>query len=152
MSVIFDIKPDLTNLVEVLNPYERALESFAEDVKLKGKQIGTANSENPSLLAYYDERKIELKSIMDFVEMHMDKVKGELWQKYTEVHSRELNAKDKEMYIKKDPEYLKRYQLYLCVQELYGRYSSAVEAFVNRGFSLRNITNLRVAQVENGTI
>lgn len=150
MSVIFDIKPDLSNLVEILDRYERAYASFTSDVQLKGKQIGNANSENPSLLAYYDERRAELKSIMQFVEMHVDKVKGELWVKYTEVHSRELGPKDKEMYIKKDPEYLKRYQLFLCVQELYTRYVAAVDAFINRGFSLRNITNLRVAQVENG--
>lgn len=152
MSVIFDLKPDLSNLVSILDRYERALESFEEDLRLKGKQIGVANSENPSLLAYYDERKAELKSIMQFVEMHVDQVKGELWQKYTEVHSRELGPRDKEMYVKKDPEYLKRYQLFLCVQELYMKYTAAVEAFVNRGFSLRNITNLRVAQVETGII
>lgn len=152
MSVIFDIQPDLSNLVQVLERYERAMESFESDLALKGKQIGTANSENPSLLAYYDERKAELKSIMLFVDMHVDKVKGELWQKYTEVHSRELGPRDKEMYVKKDPEYLKRYQLFLCVQELYMRYTAAVDAFVNRGFSLRNITNLRVAQVETGII
>lgn len=152
MSVILEINADLSNLGAILNQYDRAFESFEDDVKLKGKQIGQANSENPSLLAYYDERRAELKSIMQFVEMHLDKIKGELWQQYTEVHSRELNAKDKEMYIKKDPKYLKVYQLFLCVQELYSKYVAAVDAFVNRGFSLRNISNLRVAQVDTGLI
>lgn len=152
MSVIFDIKPDLSNLVQILDRYEEAIKDLDDELKLKGKQLAQANSENPSLLAYYDERKAELKSIMQLVEMHIDKVKGELWQKFTENHSRDLGPRDKEMYVKKDPEYLKRYQLFLCVQELYMRYSAAVEAFIARGFSLRNITNLRVAQVETGII
>lgn len=152
MSVIFDIKPDLSNLVQILDRYEEAIKDLDDELKLKGKQLAQANSENPSLLAYYDERKAELKSIMQLVEMHIDRVKGELWQKFTENHSRDLGPRDKEMYVKKDPEYLKRYQLFLCVQELYMRYSAAVEAFIARGFSLRNITNLRVAQVETGII
>lgn len=152
MSIILQIKPDLSNLGDILDTYEQAFESFKDDVRLNGKQIGKANSENPSLLAYYDERRAELKSILQFVEMHLDKIRGELWQQYTEVHSRELNAKDKEMYIKKDPKYLKVYQLFLCVQELYNKYIAAVDAFVNRGFSLRNISNLRVAQVDTGLI
>lgn len=152
MSVIFDIKPDLSNIVEILDKYERALAGVDKELELKGKPIQQANSENPSLLAYYDERKVELKSLMQFVDMHVEKVKGELWQRYTENHSRDLSSRDKDMYIKKDPEYLKRYQLFLCVQDLYMRYEATVEAFVARGFSLRNITNLRVAQIENGTI
>lgn len=152
MSVILDVKPDLSNIVTILDRYERALEGYEEQLALKGKQIGAANSENPSLLAYYDERRAELKSILQLVEMQVDRVKGELWRNFTEVHSRDLGPKDKEMYIKKEPDYLKMYQIFLCVQELYAKYVVVVDGFINRGFSLRNITNLRVAQVETGII
>lgn len=152
MSVIFDLNKDLSNLVEILDRYDRAIEDLESELKLKGKQLAQANSENPSLLAYYDERKAELKSLSEFVSMTVDRVKGELWRKYTENHSRDLSPRDKEMYIKSEPEYLKHYQLLLCVQEMYNRFDAAVEAFINRGFSLRNITNARVAQVDTGLI
>lgn len=152
MSVIFDVKPDLTNLVEILDRYETAIQELKGELQLKGKQLALANSENPSYLAYYDERKTELKSIMQFVEMKMDEVRGGIWKRLTEVHSRELTHRDKEVYLKAEPEYLKLYQLFLCVQEMYNRYCVAVEAFIARGFSLRNITNARVAQVDTGLI
>lgn len=152
MSVIFEIKPDLSNLIDFLDRYDMAIKDLEEELKLKGKQLAAANSENPSMLAYYDERKTELKSLVQFMEMRVDKIRGELWRKYTESHSRDLGPKDKEMYIKSEPEYLKSYQLLICVQEMYSRYNVAVDAFIARGFSLRNITNARVAQVDSGLI
>lgn len=152
MSVIFEIKPDLTNLIDFLDRYERAIKDLDEELKLKGKPLGQANSENPSLLAYYDERKAELKSLCSFLEMRVDKIKGEIWRRYTENHSRELSSRDKDMYIKAEPEYLNSYQLLICVQEMYQRYCVAVDGFIARGFSLRNITNARVVQVDSGLI
>lgn len=152
MGVILEVKPDLSNLPTILQRYEGYLHDVADNLRLKGKPIGEANSEQPAWLVYYDQKKVELKSVLQLVEAHVDKIKGEQWQKYTEVHTRELSSRDKDAYIKKDSNYLNAYQLLLCVQELYDKYVAVVDAFVARGFSLRNITNLRVAQVENGLI
>lgn len=151
MSIIFEIKSDLSNLIDILDRYETAIEDLDEELKLKGKPLSAANSENPSLLAYYDERRNELKTLVQFMEMRCEKIKGERWMKYMEM-PRELSARDKDVYIKAEPEYLKCYQLFLCVQEMYGQYNVAVDAFIARGFSLRNITNARVAQVDSGLI
>lgn len=150
MGVILEVKPDLSNLPTILQRYEGYLHDVTDNLRLKGKPIGEANSEQPAWLVYYDQKKVELKSILGLVEMHLDRIKGNLWEKFTEVHSRDLSSRDKEAYIKKDPNYTNAYQLLLCVQELYDKYNSVVDAFVARGFSLRNITNLRVAQVEHG--
>lgn len=152
MSVVFELKEDFSNLPLIVERYEQALADFHTDVNLKGKTIGTANSENPSLLAYYDERRAEVKILLDMTAARLERVKGELWKRYTENHSRDLGPKDKDYYIKCEPEYAKVHKLLLCVQELHSKYVAAVDAFVARGFSLRNITNLRVAQVENGLI
>lgn len=152
MGVILEVKSDMSNLPQILQRYENYLSDVSANLALKGKPIGEANSEQPAWLVYYDQKKVELKSILNLVEMHVERIKGGLWEKFTEVHSRELSSRDKDAYIKKDVNYLNAYQLLLCVQELYDKYDAVVEAFVARGFSLRNITNLRVAQVENGLI
>lgn len=152
MGVILEVKSDMSNLPQILQRYENYLSDVSSNLALKGKPIGEANSEQPAWLVYYDQKKVELKSILNLVEMHVERIKGGLWEKFTEVHSRELSSRDKDAYIKKDVNYLNAYQLLLCVQELYDKYDAVVEAFIARGFSLRNITNLRVAQVENGLI
>lgn len=149
MSVIFDVDDDLKNIPELLFKYEDALEGHEENLKIKGKNLEKANVENPSWLAYYDQRRIELHSLARFVEMKLDQTKGKLWKMYTENYSRELAARDKDQYIAREAEYLKVYQVLITVEELLKKYSSVVDAFQNRGYALRNITSLRVATMED---
>lgn len=149
MSVIFDIEDDLKNIPQLLFKYEDALAGYEENLKIKGKNLEKANVENPSWLAYYDQRRIELNSIARFVEMKLEQTKGKLWKAYTENYSRELSARDKDQYIAREAEYLKVYQVLITVEELLKKYSSVVDSFQNRGYSLRNITSLRVATMED---
>lgn len=149
MSVIFDVADDLSNIPEILDKYEDALVGHENHLKIKGKNLESANVENPSWMAYYDQRKIELNSLARFIEMKLEQEKGKLWKAYTEAYSRELSARDKDQYISKDPAYLKVYQVLIIIEELLKKYSSVVDAFQNRGYALRNITSLRVASMED---
>lgn len=149
MSVIFDVADDLSNIPAILDKYEDALVGHENHLKIKGKNLESANVENPSWMAYYDQRKIELNSLARFIEMKLEQEKGKLWKAYTEAYSRELSARDKDQYISKDPSYLKVYQVLIIIEELLKKYSSVVDAFQNRGYALRNITSLRVASMED---
>lgn len=149
MSVIFDVEDDLKNIPQLLFKYEDALAGYEENLKIKGKNLEKANVENPSWLAYYDQRRIELNSLARFVEMKLEQTKGKLWKMYTENYSRELSARDKDQYVARETEYLKVYQVLITVEELLKKYSSVVDAFQNRGYALRNITSLRVATMED---
>lgn len=149
MSVIFDVADDLSNIPAILDKYEDALVGHENHLKIKGKNLESANVENPSWMAYYDQRKIELHSLARFIEMKLEQEKGKLWKAYTEAYSRELSARDKDQYISKDPSYLKVYQVLIIIEELLKKYSSVVDAFQNRGYALRNITSLRVASMED---
>lgn len=149
MSVIFDLEDDLKNVPATLFKYEDALQGYEDNLKIKGKNLEKANVENPSWLAYYDQRRIELNSLAKFVEMKLEQTKGKLWKMYTENYSRELSARDKDQYISREPEYLKVYQVLITVEELLKKYGSVVDAFQNRGYALRNITSLRVSSMED---
>lgn len=149
MSIIFDVADDLSNIPDILDKFEAALEGHENHLKIKGKNLESANVENPSWMAYYDQRKIELHSLARFIEMKLEQEKGKLWKAYTEAYSRELSARDKDQYISKDPSYLKVYQVLIIIEELLKKYSSVVDAFQNRGYALRNITSLRVASMED---
>lgn len=149
MSVIFDVDDDLKNVASLLFKYEDALVGYEQNLAIKGKNLEKANVENPSWMAYYDQRRIELHSLVKFVEMKLDQTKGKLWKMYTENYSRELAARDKDQYIAREAEYLKVYQVLITVEELQKKYSSVVDAFQNRGYALRNITSLRVSSMED---
>ena len=149
MSIIFDVKDDLSNIPDILDKFEMALNGHEENLKIKGKNLEKANVENTSWLAYYDQRKIELNSLARFIEMKLEQEKGKLWKAYTENYSRELSSRDKDQYISKDASYLKVYQVLIIIEELLKKYSSVVDAFQNRGYALRNITSLRVSSMED---
>jgi hypothetical protein len=55
-------------------------------------------------------------------------------------------------YIDNEPEYLSYLELYLEVKELHESLGEIHAAFVQRGFSLRDWTQLKIVQMQNDVI
>jgi hypothetical protein len=140
---------NITNVVKVLEVYENDLAGFEDHLRLKGKQLVVANNEQPGWLVFYDSRRAELKSALDYVEAQVHRTRGKLWKDYTENYSRELQSKDKEQYINHEPSYLSVYELYLELKDMYDQYVSVVDAFKARGYSLNNITRLVTSEASD---
>lgn len=150
MSEALDlIRENFANVPRVIEVYNQYLQPFKIDLQIKGKSIERANVEQASLLSYYDERRVELRAIMQYLEMNLEKVYGRKWKQYTENYNRELSPKDKEQYIKHDPEYITHREIFIEVEELYKQFESAVESFKARGYALNNITKIKVSQVSD---
>lgn len=140
-----------SNLSNVLAPYINALEGKEDNLVIKGKKLEHANREQASWVSFYDERRIELYTYVRFFEMEINRVRSMLL-KGMERLPRELSDRMKDKYIDSNEKYLEVYEKYLAVRELYEEYESIVEAFKQRGFALRNITNIRVAALEDAVI
>ncbi len=151
MSIRKDLGDGYKNLGKILEPYMVALDDKEENLAIKGKLLEHANREQASWISYYDERRIELSTYVKFFEMEIARVRSEVL-KGMESYPRELSDRSKEKYIDSNEKYLEVYEKYIAVKELYGLYESTVESFKQRGFALRNITNLRVASLEDVVI
>jgi len=138
---------NITNVIKIIEVYEQDLADFKDKLRLHGKNIVTANNEQPSWMAFYDARRAELKTALEYMDMNLQKIRGKLWKDYTENYSRDLQAKDKEQYINNEPVYLNAYELYLELKDLHDRYVAVVEAFRSRGFALNNITRIITSDV-----
>ena len=149
MSILFKVKEDDSNLLDIIDGYEKALAGFGVNLKISGKSLELANVEHVSWMSYYDERRIELSTLVKHYDKKINATRGNLWVGYTESFSIALTARDKDMYINKDQRFLDIKELFLIVEEMYKKYESVVELFKQRGFALRNITNLRVAAMED---
>ena len=135
------------NFNNVFAKYAEILD-YEEHLKIEGKTLEQANREQPIWMAYYDERRVELKVYLEFFELEIQKTRAKLLRGM-ETYPRELSDRMKEKYIEQEETYLDVYEKYLEVKEIYGKFSSIVEAFTQRGFALRNITNARVAAVHD---
>jgi hypothetical protein len=149
MSRIPDIGENYKHIAKVLAEYDAALEDADSILKIEGKTLETANKENPAWQVYYDQKRIELKTLTEYMEMQVQRVRGRLFKSYTEAHNRELSDRAKEKYIDNEKSFLDTNEIYLEVKEMYNRYQSVVDGFTSRGYALNNITRARVADVQD---
>ena len=152
MSRIADLGKKNKNLPDIIEEYETVLKGYKKDLEIKGKKLEHANREQPSLHSYYDERRIELHTLVKYFEGQISRVRGKLYKDYTETYSRELSDRMKDKYIDNENAYLTMFELYLEIKELHDKFNSVVDAFKSRGFVLNNITKIRVAAMEDATI
>ena len=148
MSIKEELGEDYKNLGKMLEPYLAELETKDEHLGIKGKTIELANREQPQHLAYYDERRVELNTLVKFFESEIARVRSKLI-KGMEQYPRDLSDRMKEKYVDQEEMYLKVHEKYLAVKEVYGLYDSVVECFRARGYALNNITKIRVASLED---
>lgn len=141
------VRENIENMTSIVDVYSDELADLEITLKLKGKTLEKANVEQPSWLAYYDQRRLELKSVLDYLDLRVEQTYGKLWRQYTENYSRDLAPKDKENYIKHDEKYIAAKNLFLEMQDLYSKYQMAVDAFQARGYALNNVTRAKVAAV-----
>ena len=152
MSRISDLGENFEKLPDIIAEYESVLAGVEDNLKIEGKLLEHANREQAAWQSYYDERKIELSILVKYFDSQVRRVRGKLFQAYTENHSRELSDRAKDQYINKEQAYLNIYGFYLEIDELYQKFDSVVESFKARGYALNNITKIRVASLEDVTI
>lgn len=148
MSIKEQVGKDYVNLSKVLEPYLKDLENYEHHLEIKGKTIELANREQPQHMAYYDERRVELHTLVKFFDSEINRVRATLLQGM-EQYPRDVSERMKEKYVAQEEAYLKVYEKYLAANEVYELYVSIVEAFKARGYALNNITKIRVAALED---
>ena len=148
MSIITDIGGKLSRVPEVLLQYERELAQAKDILDMEGKLLETLNRENPSWLYYFDEKKSELKGLLNFVKGDVERVRAKLYKGILSNNDYTLNDRAINNLINCEDAYIAVHQIQIEVEEMYDKYSAIVRAFESRGYALKHITELRVASLE----
>lgn len=144
------LSPD--KIMAALVAYEDDILAADSRLTFKGKSLEAANKEQVTWLAYYDERKVELKTFVKRLTMFVEQERGRLFQIYTENYSRVLSDRAKDKYIDRDDEYISIQEKLIEVEEMYEKFAAIVEAFKARGFALRNLVEIKVNQIDDSTL
>lgn len=152
MSRITDLGKNFEKLPGLLVEYDEHLAAAQERLAVKGKIVEEALKEQAAWPVFYDEKRRELNTLVKYLDMRVNAVRGGLMRAYTENYSRELSDRMKDKYIDNEAEYQTVYQVYLEVHELAEKYEAVVDAFKTRSFALRDIVLLRVNQMQSGTL
>ncbi len=148
MSLIERLGKDYKNLPEILSEYEKGLNEVEPRLMIKGKNLEAANAEHSAWQLYYESRRADLYSLKKYFEARTAAARGRLFKKYTETYNRELSDSLKSKYIDNEDVYLRQYEVYLEIREIYEKYEAVCGAFQSRGYALNNITKIRVASLE----
>lgn len=152
MSRIADVGKDLERLPIVLAEYDEHLIDISAILAVKGKIIEEALKEQAAWPIFFDEKRRELITLTKLLEARVASVRSKLFRQYTENSARALTDRTIDKYIDSEPEYLSMNELYLEVKELTDKYEAVMDAFKVRGFALRDVTQLRIAQLHTGTL
>lgn len=149
MSLIERLGENYKNLPSILEEYEKGLAHIEDSLRIKGKNLESANAEHSGIQFYYESRRADLHTLVKYFEARTAAARGNLFRKFTETYSRDLSDRQKDKYIDNDDQYLTQYEVYLEVKDVYEKYEAVCDAFRSRGFALNNITKIRVASLEH---
>lgn len=155
MSRIGDIGTTESKFVELANlivEYDEILDESDEHLILKGKTLKQAAQEQVAWYGYYDQKRIELRTVVKFLETELDRVRGKLFRNFKENHSRELGEREIQQYINNEPAYIRTKELLLEVDELYQKFSGLVDNWKNRGYLIGHMSRAFVAEVEDAIL
>lgn len=151
-SVVYAIKDDLSNIKAVLKEYDAQLSDYQKDLLINGKTYASANAEQAGMMAYYSEIADDLGILVDDMEMRL-KAKRASRAKVTTKHEPKTHTdKQLQMAIDDDIEVIKVWKALAEVKERHERAKTALNAFINRGYSLKNLITARAGSFQDETI
>lgn len=151
-SLIKAIGTNYKNIPTLLQVYDNDLLGYENNLTMKGKTLEHSLKEQASLVAYYAERKVELKTILSYLETQTKQVRALLYVQYNEQYSRSLGDRAIERYIDREEKYVEICNYVIEVEEVLEKYTMLIDAFNRRGFALRDITAARINLINDVTL
>lgn len=153
MSIITDIKKDITKVVDYLEKFENAISDAEPLFDIEGKRLEQLNRDLPNNLLKYKQLLKEIKYIADYVsDVYLAKISSQKYKEINEKSHRALTQREIQIYIDSDESYVETKELALEVELVKEKIVSIVEAFEQMNWSLKNITQLRINEMQDSII
>jgi hypothetical protein len=116
---------------------------------MSGKKLEELCKQHPQDLSMYALLLQECKTIEQYVAVKAEEQEGLLYRKYIESGARALGASELKQYVKSDPLYVEIKTIMVEVDHVKRSLEAIVGALETMGWTLSNITKLRVAQMDH---
>lgn len=150
--IVEELNDDFSNIDVILEAYVKLMNGYKKDLSLNNKTLQVANMEQASVMAYYDQIKIEVEIILDLCDLKVKEIRAKTLKNILDKSNKAYGERTVEKLIDENPSYIKMYKTFLKIKEVYLKLKSIVDCFDQRGFSLNNITKVRVADMENAIL
>lgn len=150
MSFVSGLKNQpLAKIADRLANYELIITSSEPVFEMSGKKLEELCKQQPQDLSMYNLLLQECKTIEQYVEAKAEEQEGLLYRKYIESGARALGATELKQYVKSDPAYVEIKSILTDVNHIKRSLEAIVSALETMGWSLSNITKLRIAEMDH---
>ena len=138
------IQDDLSNLDEVLGEYDGCLRGYVKALKIDMKTYAKANSEQAGWIAYYSELHDELDVMFKDMETRIKIARAKAAIKIEKVSSKKYTEKEMSRIEESDPTVIITGKAAREIEERKKKFETVVSAFSQRGYTLNNMTRIRI--------
>lgn len=146
------LKYDLESIVNQIDKFDRELEGWKDRVSLDNKNIEVVNIEQAAWLAYYDEIKVQLKLMLDYMDYLLKQQKAKAMKLLYKTMQKSVTDRTIEKLAEDNSTYRDLFLIYLEVKELYLIADSIVTQLYQRAYSINNIVKIRASELEGVTL
>ena len=146
------LRSDEQHVLKLISKYEKELEGWKDNLSLDGKNIEIVNVEQASWLAYYDEIKVHLKTIVDYFSYLLKEQKAKDIKALMHSSQKSMSDRMMEKLAEESRDYRDLFMLYLEVKELYMTADSIVNQFQQRAYAINNIVKIREKELQGITL
>lgn len=146
------IEYELTSIVANLEKLEKALDGWQANLSLDNKNIEVANVEQTAWLAYYDEIKVQLKMMLEYVDYLLREQKAKAMKLLYQTMQKSVTDRSIEKLAEDNSKYKNLFLIYLEVKELHMLAESIVFQLQQRAYSINNIVRIREKELEGVTL
>jgi hypothetical protein len=143
------VKSDNLKLGDALDWYMTELDMSISDVDISGNLIGQ-NQEQPGLVSYYDGMHTDLEMILSYFERMLRISKAKKTREWGDSPptNTKLAVNEQKLLLESEDDVIFFSEIVEEVSYVYKHYASLLKALEARGYSLNNISKLRVANME----
>lgn len=152
MSRVKTVKKDLESIVDALEKYEKNLYGWKDNLSLDNKNIEIVNIEQVAWIGYYDEIKVQLKIMMDYLDYLLKEQKAQAMKLLYNTMEKSVSDRTIEKLAEDNKRYKNLFLIYLEVKELYLLADSIITQLQQRSYSINNIIKIREKELEGITL
>jgi len=143
------IRENPERIIEACNWYRENLDQAFDDMAIEGN-LQMANQLHPGLVAYYNAMHTDLDMIEEYCKQSVIATKARRLRQWIEnpPFNTKVNETTMKSLLETDEEVIEANSILLEVQDVFKKYTGLMKVLNDRGYSLNNITKLRIANME----
>lgn len=144
-------RDDMSLLPDMLEFFNKELADAQTETKIRGS-LEKNSQDLPGIVSHRFNQLQEIESVLKFLNVKYDKMRSDHYRRYLERYNRELSDRSIEKYIDGESDIVDMNNLINEVALVRNKYLGIMKGLDAKGFSLGNITRLRIAGMNDAEL